>query len=321
MNTIRERAAAAGLASPLHVLVVDDEPSARSGMARAVSALGHVVRVASDGREALALHEREFADVILTDWRMPNMSGDELCRRVRALDGDDRYTYLVMVTAYDDDEHRLAGMQAGADDLLVKPIDLAQLEARLVSAARVIDLDRRRSEKAAMLRRDSVRLLAAAHTDPLTSLANRRCLDEDLARAMTNAVRHGTRPTALILDLDHFKDYNDRFGHLAGDEVLRKVSAALQREMRSGDRAYRYGGEEFLVLLPDGSDGMAAAERLRAAIVALSIVFDASTVVTVSIGVAQLDPSRDASAEEWLRRADAALYCAKANGRNRVVVD
>src|SRR5262245_43723091 len=123
----------------LRVLVVDDETNARSGLQKAIDFLGHEVMTASSGEQALAIHMREPADVIVTDWRMARMHGDELCSKTRRYDGDDRYTYIVLLTAYGDDDHRLAAMRAGADDFLVKPIDLVQLEARLLSAARVID--------------------------------------------------------------------------------------------------------------------------------------------------------------------------------------
>jgi diguanylate cyclase (GGDEF)-like protein len=307
--------------SPLKVLVVDDEPHTRSGLARFVTSCGHRVITAADGETALAIHRADPADVVLTDWRMPGMGGQELCRRIRELDGDDRYTYVVLATAYDDAAHRLTGMKSGADDYLVKPIDLTQLEARLVSACRVVALDRRRAEKTASLRRDSVRLLAVAHTDALTGLANRRGLDEDLETLWRTTARYRTRPSIAIVDVDHFKTYNDRFGHLAGDEVLRSIGRTLNADMRAGDRIYRYGGDELVAIFPEPSNGEAAANRLREAVALLRIVHPdrPGGVVTVSIGVATLDPSRDESADAWLRRADAALYRAKSEGRDRVV--
>jgi DNA-binding response OmpR family regulator len=159
-------------AHPLRVLIVDDQPSARVALAKTVALLGHSPTVADDGEQALAIHARQPADVVLTDWRMPKMSGDELVRRIREVDGDERYTVVVMTTAHGDDEHRLAAMRSGADDFLVKPLDIVHLEARLLSAARVIDFDRRRIARATMLRSDSVRLGEIADTDASTVVAS-----------------------------------------------------------------------------------------------------------------------------------------------------
>ena len=308
---------------PLRVLVVDDDASARVGMAKVAAYLGHTPTVADDGEEALTIQRRMPSDVVLTDWCMPHMHGDELVRRIRQVDGDERYTYIVMCTAYGDDEHRLAAMRSGADDFLMKPIDVVQLEARLLSAARVIDFDRGRIARAAALRRDSVRLAEIADTDALTGVLNRRRLDRDLAAVWGGAHLAQSLPSIAILDIDHFKRFNDTYGHLAGDEVLRGVAQALQGVMRGSDRLYRYGGEEFLVLFPEATGGVSAAERLRSAV---SSSPDPNGEryrgsVTASVGAATLDPSRDRTVEDWVGRADAALYRAKKQGRDRVAVD
>ena len=307
---------------PLRVLIVDDQPSARAGLAKIVAHLGHTPTIAADGEEALVIHARTPADVVLTDWRMPKMCGDELVRRIRAMDGDERYTVVVLTTAHGDDQHRLAAMRSGADDLLVKPLDVVHLEARLLSAARVIDFDRRRIARAALLRSDSVRLGEIADTDALTGVFNRRRLDRDLATIWGGAHVAPTLPSIAILDIDHFKRFNDRFGHLAGDDALRRIAHALQGAMRGSDRVYRYGGEEFLVIFPEASGAAIAAERLRAAVAECTVTGDDvdGGRLTISVGVATLDATTDRTVEDWVRRADAALYRAKEEGRNRAVV-
>jgi diguanylate cyclase (GGDEF)-like protein len=309
---------------PLKVLVVEDEPALRQGLARAVRALGHECRTAVDGAEGFAMHQAERADVILSDWKMPNLDGVELCRQTRDADGDSNYTYFILMTALGDREHFLAGMNAGADDYHVKPVDPDELAARLVSAGRVLSLYRRLADTNTSLRRDSQTSFTLARTDMLTSLSNRRRMEEDLEVVLSSATRYGRKFSLALCDIDWFKAFNDERGHVAGDDVLRKVADAMKRSLRQSDGLYRYGGEEFLVLLPEQSlaDAMLAMERLRANVEALDI--PAATVhggvVTMSIGVAEL-ASADTTSDGWIKRADAALYRAKTSGRNRVVSD
>jgi two-component system, cell cycle response regulator len=307
------------MTQPLDVLVVDDDAATRAGMARAVRALGHSCREAPDGDVAWALLQEHSADVVISDWQMPKMSGPELCRRTRTASEDAPYTYFILVTGFHDRAHLLEGMAAGADDFQKKPIDLDELEARLMSAARVVALHRRLAERTDHLRRDSQTFFAASRTDPLTGVGNRLRMNEELAAARSRAERYGHRYAVAICDVDRFKDFNDTFGHLAGDEALRRVADAVRGMLRVGDSVYRYGGEELVVLLPEQSlpEGARALERIRAAVEKLGIA-GPHGVLTVSAGVAALDTGVDPTVEAWLARADAALYEAKANGRNRV---
>ena len=165
---------------PLRVLVVDDEANARSGLRKAIAFLGHDVRTASSGQEALAIHTCEPADVIITDWNLGTMPGDELCSQARTHDGDERYTYLVILTAYGDDEHRLAAIRAGADDFFVKPVDLIKLEARLLAISRVIGFERRRTFCAAESGRPSILASGAPPSSPGTGPASGQKLGEEL---------------------------------------------------------------------------------------------------------------------------------------------
>lgn len=307
----------------LDVVVVDDDESCRDLIGCAIGRLGHHVRLAVDGNDALRLLGAKPADLVVSDWDMPGMNGAELCRRVRAAEDDAPYTYFIIMTAFDDRDHLLAGMAAGADDYQRKPVNLGELEARLVSAARVVDLHRRLASRTAELRDDTTRLYAASRTDALTGAGNRLRLDEEIATLLSRAQRYGHRCSLAICDLDFFKSFNDRFGHVAGDEALRRVAEGMRANLRASDTLYRYGGEEFVVLLVEQSLGDAehAMERMRSEVERLAIPSPATgAALTLSVGVAEVDPNRDHTPAEWIARADGALYTAKSRGRNRVVV-
>jgi two-component system, cell cycle response regulator len=307
-------------AIPLDVVVAEDEQPAREIIVRSVRAAGHLCRAAVDGADALRLLEERRADVVIADWEMPAVSGAELCRRVRDAE-DGAYTYFILMTGHHDRAHLLEGMAAGADDYQKKPIDLDELEARLVSAARVVALHRRLSAREDDLRRDSSALFAVSRTDALTGVGNRLRMEEELAAALSRAKRYGHRFTLAIVDVDHFKEFNDAFGHLAGDDALKKVATTLRAGLRSTDSVYRYGGEEFVVVLPEQglSDGFGVVDRMRRALEEQRVRHPGPCrMLTVSAGVAELDLSVDADVGTWLARADAALYLAKSNGRNRV---
>jgi two-component system cell cycle response regulator len=308
----------------MRVLIAEDSPVARIMLERAVSALGHECILATDGSQAWDLFTRHGADVVISDWMMPGMDGDVLCRRVRESSASS-YTYFILLTSLEDQDHVLEGMEAGADDYLKKPFELDDLKARLIAARRVTSLhDRLRAQQGEMedLNR---RLFQESRHDPLTGLGNRTALREQLAELNGRAARDQGAYSVVLCDVDRFKAYNDTVGHLAGDEVLRAVAGAFASERRSGDGVYRYGGEEVLVLLPDQSLDCAAvvAERLRATVEALAIPHAAcgpGAVVTVSLGVAHLEQSDDGDAEAIVKRADLALYRAKDLGRNRVEI-
>jgi two-component system chemotaxis response regulator CheY len=301
------------------ILVVDDDDLAREGLCEALARRGHHCRAAADGTEAWELHRAERADVILSDWRMPRLDGVELCKRVRATDAGGAYTYFVLMSAFGDKEHFLRGMAAGADDYLHKPVDLDELEARLASAERVLTLYACLAEKNRTLRKDSQRLFVQARIDALTGVANRLRMTEDLGAIFSRGARYGERYSAALCDIDWFKAYNDAFGHVAGDQVLKRVADAIRVELRRGDSVYRYGGEEFLVVLPEQTslEAYGAMERVRRHVERIAIPTTEGRFVTISIGIAELLPE-DVSVEAWLERTDRALYVAKGMGRNRV---
>lgn len=305
---------------PLRILVVDDDEDARRALVSGLRSLGYEGRSAADGLEAWEMHEREPADVILADWRMPRMDGVELCRRTRESGRDS--TYFMFVTSYSDREHLLAGLEAGADAYQTKPVDLDELATRLGVARRAISAHRRLLAENAALRVDSQRAHADARVDALTQVPNRLSLEEALRLSWSHAKRYGHRYSVAICDIDNFKAFNDRHGHLAGDEVLRQVAGTIRYTLRDGDSLYRYGGEEFVVVLPEQllADAVVAVERIRSAVEGLEVT-GVGGAITISFGVAELDPAQDDSPEDCLRRADAALYRAKAEGRNRVATD
>ncbi|HEY7063741.1 MAG TPA: diguanylate cyclase [Chloroflexota bacterium] len=308
----------------LRVLIAEDEAVSRRILQRAVDQCGHACQVAVDGRAAWDLFQQSEVDVIISDWMMPGLNGLELCQRVRA-HPTAPYTYFILLTALGDKAHFLEGMHAGADDYLAKPFDQEELQARLLAGGRVIGLHRQLAQQNAQLAELNRALGESARTDPLTGLGNRLRLWEDLQSVHGQAERYGHRYAMALCDVDHFKAYNDRYGHPAGDEVLRAVGQTLAAQCRTADRAYRYGGEEFLVLLPgQARDGAAIAlNRMRELLAALAIPHAGNSppgVVTMSAGIAVMEPGAGQTAEALLANADAALYQAKNDGRNRVVV-
>jgi two-component system chemotaxis response regulator CheY len=308
----------------MRILIADDDATSRLLLKAVATKLGHECLVATDGSGAWELLTTEGFDVLLTDWMMPGMDGPELCRRVRQ-EMIDRYLYIVLVTALSNHDRVLEGMQAGADDYLIKPIDPFAVEARLVVAERVTTLHRQLVEVRAQLERSSAVATQRSLTDPLTGLGNRRRMEEDLASAHAHSLRAGGSFGVALFDIDHFKRYNDHYGHLAGDDVLRRVAQCFQDVVRADERVYRYGGEEFLLLVNDGTlEGVAAAaERVRTAVAAIAVehAFRPAPpdIVTLSGGVACWSGAGESPAE-LLQSADDALFGAKSRGRNLVLV-
>lgn len=307
----------------MRVLIADDDVTSRLMMEAIVSKLGHECLVANDGSRAWELLSSEPIDVLLTDWLMPGVDGPELCRRVRH-EFSDRYTYVVLVTRIGHPELVLEGMGAGADDYLVKPVDPFAVQTRMVVAQRVTALHRQLVSFRSRLEEANLELLGQSLTDALTDLGNRRRMEEDLERTHARALRLGRAYGIAMFDIDHFKLYNDHHGHLAGDEALRQVARCLTKFSRADESVYRYGGEEFLLLLPDCSieDAATAARRLRRSVAAMGLPHDARPttppVVTLSGGVSWWAPGSSLCVADMLQQADDALFQAKSAGRNRV---
>jgi len=307
----------------MRVLIADDDATSRILLKAMASKLGHECLIAADGSSAWELLSSGGIDVLLTDWMMPGVDGPELCRRVRDELSDD-YVYIVLITGLNQPEKVLEGMSAGADDYLIKPVDPFAVHTRLVAAERVTALHRQVADFRAQLERANLELLGQSLTDALTGLGNRRRMEEDLGRTHARALRTGRPYSMVLFDIDHFKLYNDHYGHLAGDEALRRVARCLEKSARAGEGVYRYGGEEFLLLLPDCSHDNAslAAERIRQTVRDLAIPHDAQptppAVVTLSGGVSYWTPGSHLMVPELLNQADEALFQAKSKGRNRV---
>ncbi len=294
------------------VLLAEDDVSSRRIMAHLLERSGYEVRVAQDGREALELIGPDV-HVALIDWMMPGVDGVEVCRRLKEVTGG--RAYAIMVTAKAEKSDIVHALDAGADDYMTKPVDHAELLARVRAAERVAVREHR-------LAQAWVQARSEADRDALTGLYTRRVFDEALAEL---TVKPRSAPVALLMiDLDHFKRINDTHGHRVGDEVLRAAAEAIRSEVRSGtDIAARYGGEEIAVIAPAAEIGGAEelAERIRARVEELRLVAGGTLVaVTVSVGVAALQPheSEHDPARTLVERADARLYEAKGAGRNQV---
>jgi diguanylate cyclase (GGDEF)-like protein len=309
----------------MRILIADDDATSRLVLKAVVSKLGHECFVAADGSSAWELLSSEGIDVLLTDWMMPGINGTELCRRLRnELSG--HYIYVVLITSLEQHEQILEGMSAGADDYLIKPVNPFAVQTRLVAAERVTVLHHRLVDVQIQLEQANAEVTKRSLTDALTGLGNRRRMEEDLSDTHARALREHRSYAVTLFDIDHFKLYNDHHGHLAGDDILRRVAQCLDREVRAGERAYRYGGEEFLLLLPDCNLEAASnsARRISRAASDLAIPHEARPteppVLTLSGGVAWWTPGSPWSAFELLKQADQALFQAKSAGRNRVHV-
>ncbi|WP_047864594.1 GGDEF domain-containing response regulator [Rubrobacter aplysinae] len=314
----------------MRILVAEDDAVSLLIVRRAVEKLGHECLPAKSGGEAWRLYqENPDVDVIVSDWMMPDVDGLELCRRVRAESEErqNRYAYFIFLTALGDREDLLRGFEAGADDYLSKPLDRDELQVRLISARRLTALHRQLAEQRTELEELNARLADQARTDPLTHLGNRLQMREDIEVLHARTERYGHSYCAILCDVDHFKLYNDTYGHLAGDEALRLVARTVAQNVRRGDTIYRYGGEEFLALLPEQTleASKRAAERIRGSVERLGITHGAKEppgVLTISAGVAVLggvEQRGPCMSDALLKEADEALYEAKEAGRNRVI--
>lgn len=305
----------------MKILVADDNASSLLIAEVVLRDLGHEYRAVTDGARAWDAFRFDPPDVVLSDWTMPGLSGLQLCRKIRAC-SPSTYSYFIMITSHAALKDIEEGMSAGADDYLVKPLDPDDLRARLIAAARVTALYRQLDGKRTELEGSNRVLTDIARRDPLTGLGNRRALQEDLEHLEARVTRYGHSYCMALVDVDHFKSYNDTYGHQAGDTILQSVATQLAAQARSGDSLYRYGGDEFLCIFPEQSSptGAVGVERMRAGVERLAIphVGNSTGVVTISAGLAVLDSTRARSAADVMSEADLALYQAKLLGRNRV---
>jgi two-component system, cell cycle response regulator len=298
------------------VLIADDDAMSRRILQSWLESWGYQVVVAEDGDIAWSILQQEHApEMLILDWVMPGIDGIELCRRIRERQKV-VYQYILLATGKDAKDDVVKGLEAGADDYLTKPFDRNELRARLRVGLRILTL-----QEGLINARDELRF-QATH-DVLTGIWNRGAVLDFLHRECERAARTQSPTAILMLDLDHFKRINDTHGHLVGDEVLREVATRISQHVRSYDVVGRYGGEEFLIVLPGCGkiEIERSADRIRLAIGNEPIVTASSKLsVTASIGAALLPPDGAASENQILLEADQALYLAKNNGRNRVWV-
>jgi two-component system, cell cycle response regulator len=300
----------------MKILLADDEPIARTMLEHWLAGWGYQVTLARDGESALkALKDDNELRLLVVDWVMPKKDGIEVCKAIRS-GPQEPYVYIVLLTAKDDKSDIIAGLDAGADDYLVKPCNPLELKVRLRAGRRVIEL-----QEQLVKARESLRF-EAMH-DSLTGLLNRGAVLEHLTKELVRASRRGAPVSVLMGDLDHFKVINDTHGHAAGDAVLRETARRLKAGVRAYDSVGRLGGEEFIAVLPecDAKTGLSVAQRLCRSLSDTPTQFAGTPIPhSISIGVASTDQFGSSNAAELIRAADAALYRAKHAGRSRALL-
>jgi len=306
---------ATGAKQATTVLVIDDSPVARKLVEHALDSEQYAILPAKTGAEALELFAEHKPPIVITDWVMPDLSGLQLCERIRT-ESSGRHTYIIILTGVSEKSKVVKGLQAGADDYVTKPFNAEELSARVNAGRRIVELHREIEAKNLILQQ-------LALTDSLTNLPNRRAIEEWARRQLTGALRHKFPFWIVMVDVDHFKTVNDTFGHDAGDLVLKSVADIIRRNTRQCDICGRIGGDEFMLVLTfTDQDGVRiAVERLRQQLEAHRYEFQGRDAkVTASIGVAGIRPGQDIDFERLMVQADVALYSAKRRGRNRAEI-
>jgi len=300
----------------MKVLIAEDDPVFRRLLKEILVSWGYDVVDARDGNEAFqALQAENAPRLAILDWVMPGMEGIEVCRKVRE-ELKEPYTYIILLTANRRDDYLITGMEAGADDYIIKPFIHNELKVRLRAGRRIIELQNELIAAREIIREKSIR-------DSLTGLLNHEEILGILGKELARGERENSCVSIIMADLDHFKTVNDTYGHMAGDAVLRSTSKIMQSMMRSYDSVGRYGGEEFLIILPEcgGECAETFAERARVRISSAYIDTPEWNIpVTISSGVATSGKETGWDANSLIKAADKALYRAKADGRNRVAV-
>jgi diguanylate cyclase (GGDEF)-like protein len=312
---------------PFRILVTDDDPMTLLSLSRLLKSSGKQVFTAENGADGLALALEKRPHMLITDWRMPKLNGIDFCKALRENDIT-RHIYIIMLTGKESDDELVQALEAGADDFMVKPFTPKVMEARIRSGERIIGFQQKIhrdreiiQQYADLLASANLKLQNMAMTDVLTGLPNRRSALNRLKEVVAEAKRHNEPLCCIMIDIDHFKRVNDKYGHDIGDKVLKEIAAIFNSSARSYDMVSRIGGEEFLVICARSSldDTGQLAERLRAAVELHRVIYEHTPIqTTISLGVAAWSEEM-ADGEEMTRAADLALYQAKQQGRNRVV--
>jgi diguanylate cyclase (GGDEF)-like protein len=309
---------------PATVLIVDDSATVRAGLAAAIRAMKLEPLLAASGEQALELFAAAPPDFVLLDVMMPGIDGYETAKRMRAaLAG--RWVPILFLSSSEYDQDLERAIESGGDDYLVKPVSAVVLSAKIRALQRLEKMHNQLVDLSGELTSANRRLEEVSREDALTGIANRRAFDQRLSLCFAEAARQKDPLSLVLCDIDHFKAYNDRYGHPAGDECLRRVAAALAHCCkRATDLAARYGGEEFALVLPytPPEGALVVVDAARASVAALALPHEASQsgkIVTFSAGVATYAGERGVEIPALIERADAALYKAKQLGRNRAV--
>ena len=297
----------------MRILIAEDDATSRLLLMRVLESWGYEVEITRDGAEAWrTLRDPEGPRLAILDWMMPEMDGVEVCSRVRALETM-QPPYIILLTARGEQDSVVEGLQAGADDYLSKPYDAAELHARVEAGRRIVELNERLLE----MKRE---VEEQARTDALTGILNRGAILAALEQEIARAEREATSVGLGMVDIDHFNQVNDTCGHAAGDDVLREVVRRIETVLRPYDTLGRFGGEEFLLIVPgvDEAELNAVSERVRRVVAASPIrASEQSFEITVSVGAALRTQE---SPDGLIARADFAMYAAKDEGRDRVVI-
>lgn len=310
----------------MKVLLVDSSSVEIAVLSRHIKRLGGTTVAVRNGFDGIDAFGQETPDLVLLEVSLPDISGYEVARRIRATEISGNWTPIIFISARARDEDIAAGVAAGGDDYLQKPLSEVVLSAKIRAMYRIVQMRTSLLVLARKLDAANQELLRLSSSDGLTGIPNRRYFDETLDREWRRCRRAGGELSLIMCDVDHFKRFNDVYGHQAGDECLRQVGQSLVAAVdRGGDTAARYGGEEFVVILPDTSTEGACtvAEKVRKAVVSLGIPHAESPYgqVTVSLGVARIAADEIGDIESLILSADRALYQAKREGRNRVAVE
>lgn len=309
----------------MKVLLAEDSRSNQMLIQAYVEEAGHQIVMVNDGQQAVDQFIAERPDLVLLDVTMPVMDGIEAAKEIRkSLNNDEDWVPIVFLSGMGGSDDIVRGIDAGGDDYLTKPIDATVLNAKLRAMQRIAEMKQQLFKANRALKMMAVK-------DGLTGLSNRRHFDEIMAKELRRSQRTGTLVSLVLCDIDHFKLYNDNYGHQGGDDCLKSVAKTLEHATkRPGDLAARYGGEEFAFILPetDIQGALVVAESIRSSVETLAITHAYSSVtdcVTLSCGVATCAPKKgqDLSelTRELIKEADKGLYLAKQQGRNQVAVN